>query len=79
MLIFLDFHAQKFPLILFNVNPFKHQQTLHFGFLNYAKQHKEGICKVSRRSVVFTAFYAVFLSLPQISYYHHLKVLNNIV
>ena len=28
---FLDFCAQKFPLIFFNVNPFLHQQALHFG------------------------------------------------
>ena len=53
---FLDFRAQKFPLIFFNVNPFKHQQALHFGVLNYEKQHKEGTCKVSGRSVVFSAF-----------------------
>ena len=31
-----------FPLIFFNLNPFKHQQALHFGVLNYEKQHKEG-------------------------------------
>ena len=46
---FLDFRAQKFPLIFFNLNPFQHQQTLHFGVLNYEKQHKEGTCKVSGR------------------------------
>ena len=44
---FLDFCAQKFPLISFNLNPFKHQQALHFRVLNYEKQHKEGTCKVS--------------------------------
>ena len=70
---FLDFCSQKFPLIFFNINPFKHQQVLHFGVLNYEKQHKEGTYKVSGRSVVFSAFYAVFLSLPQISDYHHPK------
>ena len=57
---FLDFCAQKFPLIFFNLNPFCHQQALHFGALNYEKQHKEGTCKVSGRSVVFSAFYADF-------------------
>ena len=57
---FSDFRAQKFPLIYFNVNPFKHQQALHFGDLNYEKQHKEGTCKVLGRSVVFSAFYADF-------------------
>ena len=57
---FLDFRAQKFPLIFFNLNPFYHQQALHFGVLNYEKQHKEGTCKVSGRSVIFSEFYADF-------------------
>ena len=61
---FLGFRAQKFPLIFFNVNPFLHQQALHFGVLNYEKQHKEGTCKVSGRSVVFSAFYADFCLCP---------------
>ena len=63
---FLDFCAQKFPLIFFNVNPFYHQQALHFGALNYEKQHKEGTCKVSGRSVVFSAFYADFCLCPKL-------------
>ena len=63
---FLDFRAQKFPLIFFNVNPFKHQQALHFGVLNYEKQHKEGTCKVSGRSIVFSAFYADFCLCPKL-------------
>ena len=63
---FLDFRAQKFPLIFFNVNPFKHQQALHFGVLNYEKQHKEGTSKVSRRSVVFSAFFADFCPCPKL-------------
>ena len=62
---FSDFRAQKFPLIFFNVNPFKHQQALHFGVLNYEKQHKEGTCKVSGRSVVLSAFYADFCLCPK--------------
>ena len=49
---FLDFRAQKFPFIFFNLNPFKHQQALH--------KHKEGTCKVLGRPVVFSAFYADF-------------------
>ena len=57
---FLDFRAQKFPLIFLNLNPFQHQQALHFGILIYEKQHKEGTCKVLGRSVVFSAFYADF-------------------
>ena len=63
---FLDFRAQKFPLIFFNVNAFEHQQALHFGVLNYEKQHKEGTCKVLGRSVVFSAFYADFCLCPKI-------------
>ena len=35
---FLDFH---FPLIFFNVNPFKDQQALHFGILNYLNHEKQ--------------------------------------
>ena len=57
---FLDFRAQKFALTFFNLNPFQHHQALHFGVLNYEKQHKEGTCKVSGRSVVFSSFYADF-------------------
>ena len=57
---FLDFRAQKFPLIFLNLNPFQHQQALHFGVSNYEKQHKGGTCKVLGRSVVFSAFYADF-------------------
>ena len=38
----------------------QHQQALLFGVLNYEKQHKEGTCKVSGRSVVFSAFNADF-------------------
>ena len=63
---FLDFRAQKIPLIFFNVKHFKHQQALHFGILNYEKQHKEGTCKVSGRSVVFSAFYADFCLCPKL-------------
>ena len=63
---FLEFRAQKFSLIFLNVNPFKHQQALHFGVLNYEKQHKEGTCKVSGRSVVFSAFYADFCLCPKL-------------
>ena len=57
---FLDFRAQKFPLIFFNLNPFQLRKALHFGALNYEKQHKECTCKFLGRSVVFSAFYADF-------------------
>ena len=63
---FLDFRAQKFPLIFFNVNPFYHQQVRHFGVRNYEKQHTEGTCKVLGRSVVFSAFYADFCLCPKL-------------
>ena len=63
---FSDFRAQKFPLIFFNVNPFYHQQALHFRVLNYEKQHKEGTCKVLGKSVVFSAFYADFCLCPKL-------------
>ena len=62
---FSDFRTQKFPLICFNVNPFKHQQALHFGVLNYEKQHEEGTCEVSGRSIIFSAFYADFCLCPK--------------
>ena len=50
--------------------------------LNYEKKkkkkknttHKEGTCKVSGRSVIFSAF----LSLPQISDYHLLNVICDV-
>ena len=57
---FLDFCAQKFSLIFINLNPFQHRQVLYLGDLNYEKQHKEGTCKVTGRSVVFSAFNADF-------------------
>ena len=61
----LDFCAQNYPLIFLNLNPFQHQQVQHFGILNYEKQHKEGLCKVLDRSVVFSAFYADFYLCPK--------------
>ena len=63
---FLDFRAQKFHTIFFNVNPFEHQQALHFWVLSYEKQHKEGTCKVSGNSVVFSAFYGDFCLCPKL-------------
>ena len=53
-------------MIVFDVNPFLHQQALQFGVLNYEKQHKEGTCKVSGRSVAFSAFYADFCLCPKL-------------
>ena len=57
--------TQKFPLIFFNVNLFFHQQALHSGVLNHEKkQHKEGTCKVSGRSAVFSLFILIFVFAP---------------
>ena len=39
---------------------------MHFGVLNYEKQYKEGTCKVSGRSVIFSAFYADFCLCPKL-------------
>ena len=63
---FLDFRAQKFPLMFFNLNHFRHQQALDFGVLNYEKQHKKGTCKVSGRWVIFSEFMLIYV-LSQIS------------
>ena len=76
---FLDFCAQKFPLIFFYVNPFYHQQALHFRVLNYEKQHKEGTCKVSGSSVVFSAFYADFCLCPKLVIITTLNEVNSIL
>ena len=62
---FLDFCAQNYPLIFFNLNRLYHQQVQQFVILNYEKQHKEGLCKVLGRSVVFSAFYADFCLCPK--------------
>ena len=71
---FLDFRAQKFPLIFFNANPFKQLQALHLGVLNYEKQHKEGTCKVSGRWIIFSVFYADFCLCPKSVIITSLKV-----
>ena len=71
---FLDFCAQKFPLVFSNVSPFIYQKALHFGVLNNEKQHKEGTCEVSRQSVVFSAFYADFCLCPKSGIITTLKV-----
>ena len=63
MLIFLDFHAQKFPLIFFNVNPFQHQQALHFGVLNYKKKHKAPV-KLREDLWYFQHFMLIFVFAP---------------
>ena len=61
---FLDFCTQKFPLIFFNVNPFKHQQALDLGVLNYEKQHKEGTVKFRKDLLYFKHFMQIFVFAP---------------
>ena len=64
MLIFLDFCAQKFPLIFFNVNPFKHQQALHFGVLNYKNNIKKAPVKFWEDKLYFQHFMLIFVFAP---------------
>ena len=59
MMLIFRFSRTKIPFDL-------DQQALHFGVLNYENQHKEGTCKVSGRSVVFSAFYADFCLCPKL-------------
>ena len=39
---------------------------MHFGILNYEKQHKKDTCKILGQSVVFSAFYADFCLRPKL-------------
>ena len=57
---FLDFRAQKISFDLFECKSLLTSTSPLLWVLNYEKQHKEGTCKVSGRSVVFSAFYADF-------------------
>ena len=62
---FLDFRAQN-SFDLFEFKSFLTSTSPAFGVSNYEKQHKEGTCKVSGRSVVFSAFYADFCLCPKL-------------
>ena len=61
---FLDFCAQKFPLIFFNVNPCKHQQALHFGILNYENNIKKAPVKFREDLLYFQHFMLIFVFAP---------------
>ena len=61
---FLDFRAQKFPLIFFNVNPFEHQQALHFGVLNYENNIKKVHVKFQEDLLFFQHFMLIFVFAP---------------
>ena len=65
ILLFLNFCAENYLLISFNLNSFNINT---FGILSYEIKHKEGICKVLGRSAAFSIFgiSCKFLSLPQI-------------
>ena len=69
---FLDFRAQKFLLIFFNVNPFKHQQALHFGFWIMKNNIKKAPVKFWEDLLHFQHFMLIFVFAP-ISDYHHLN------
>ena len=59
---FLDFRAQNFPLIFFNVNPILHQQALHFGALNYEKNNiKTAPVKFREDLLYFQHFMLIFV------------------
>ena len=63
---FLDFRAQKFPLIFFNVNPFKHQQALHLGVLNYENNIKKAPVKFREDLLYFQHFMLIFVFAPNL-------------
>ena len=60
VLIFLDFCAQQFRLILFNLNPL----YIRFGVLNHEKQHEEGICTVQGLLLYFHHFMQISVFSP---------------
>ena len=62
---FLEFRAQIFPLMFFECKSLLTSTNPAFGVQNYEKQHKKDTCKVSGRSVVFSAFYADFYLCPK--------------
>ena len=61
---FLDFRAQIFPLIFLNLNPFKHQQALHFGVSNYEKHIKKAPVKFWEDLLYFQHFMQIFVFAP---------------
>ena len=58
MLIFQILAHKNSFCSFFNLKPFLTSTSPAFLGLNYEKQYKEGTCKFSGRSVVFSAFYA---------------------
>ena len=58
---FLDFRARNFPLIFFNLNPFQHQQALHFWVLNYENNVKKAPVKFQEDLLYFQHFMLIFV------------------
>ena len=61
---FLDFRAQKFPLIFFNLNPFTHQQALHFGVQIMKNNIKKAPVKFWEDLLYFQHFMQIFVFAP---------------
>ena len=61
---FLDFRAQKFLLIFVHVNPFKHQQALHFGFWIMKNNIKKAPVKFWEDLQHFQHFMLIFCLCP---------------
>ena len=63
-------------MIFFKFKSLLTSRSPTFFILNYEKKHKEGLCKVLGRSVVFSAFYADFFLCRD---YHHLNGIIHVV
>ena len=61
---FLDFRAQKFPLIFFNVNPFLHQHALHLEFQIMKNNIKKAPVKLRENLLYFQHFMLIFVFAP---------------
>ena len=61
---FLDFRAQKFPLIFLNLNPFQHQQALILGFQIMKNNIKEAPVKFWEDLLYFQHFMQIFVFAP---------------
>ena len=70
---FLDFRAQKFPLIFFNVNPFNISKPCILGFYIMKNNIKKAPVKF-REDLMYFQHFMLILSLSQIIDYHHLNI-----
>ena len=69
---FLDFRAQKFPLIFLNLNPFHINKPCILGFQIMKNNIKKAPVKFWEDLLYFQHFMQIFVLL-QISDYHHLN------